>query len=415
MKQLSTAIFLCLALFWSCDKENIAPQPAPKLNCGEQQELCELSAANNQFGFDLFRELQREKPDKNIFISPVSIGTALAMTMNGTAGATKDEMLQTMQLNRMDTEGINAAYQTLIRVLPKLDPKVQAVMANSVWYRQGFPVLPGFLATCEDKYSSEVRALDFNDPNSVKVINGWVNDKTKGKINQIIDQIPSSTVMYLINAIYFKGAWKKTFDPKKTAKSPFYLQGGGETEVDLMNHGGIRLPYYENDLYQAVDLAYGGEEAFSMTVLLPKEGVSTGRIIAGLSQGDWAALAEGLKADSIIFSMPAFEMKYQKNLNSTLQQLGIKKAFTGGEADFSKMAQNVDLFISEVRHKSFIKVNEEGTEAAAVTSVGIDVTSVPLLPVVVLNRPFLFAIREKATNSVLFIGQMMDPNDDEEE
>lgn len=410
MNKISAVILYCslALLLWHCSKD-AAVQPAPDLGCTEYPDVCALNEANNQFGFDLFRKLQTEKPEENLFISPMSIGTALTMTLNGAAGATRGEMLKTLNLQHLDLDKINAAYQTWLRVMPNLDPAVTARMANSIWYREGFPVRPPFLATCTDYYQSEVAALNFADPAAVSTINNWVSSATEGRIQNMLDNIPDNAVMYLINAIYFKGDWKTPYDPKNTFQAPFYRTDGATVQMDLMNHGGIRLPYSETDLFQAVDLAYGKEDAFSMTVFLPKENTSVSDLAARLEAGEWTDWMRGFAVDSIIFGMPKFELAYEKTLNNVLIALGMTSAFNPDSADFSQLVDGPQVYIDEVKHKSFIKVDEKGTEAAAATSVGVGVTSLPQIPTVILNRPFLFVIREKGTNAVLFVGQLMNP------
>jgi serine protease inhibitor len=410
MKNLMWLVFSAgLLLCGACAKEDIDKGPNDELtfDCFESPAVCALSLANNRFGFDLFRRFHEENPGDNLFISPTSISSALTMTANGARGATRDEMLKTMHLNGMSMDDINAANKVFLQTLPQLDAKVEATLANSIWYRQGFPVREDFLNLNAEYFASEVRGLDFNAPGAPDVINAWVSDKTKGRIKTIVGDIPGNAVMYLINAIYFKGDWQKSFDPKQTTDMPFSLSGGGEVIIPMMRHNGIRLPYLENNLFQAVDLPYN-RGAFSMSVMLPKDGVSMNDLARQLSEGKWQEWAAGFAVDSIIFSMPKFKMEWENSLKGQLIDLGMGRAFDGGQADFSGIVDGGGLWIGEVKHKSFVEVNEQGTEAAAATSVMIP-TSMPGIPIVTLDRPFVFLIRERGTNAVLFIGKMMNP------
>jgi serpin B len=377
------------------------------LDCGDHQEVCELNTATAQLGLSIMQRLHQEKPDQNILISPVSIATALSMATNGARNVTYEEMMKTMKVDTWPQEKLNGAYQDFLTTVPTIDPKVTLNMANSIWYKEGFSVKSEFIETNQTFYQSEVKALDFSDPAAKEEINGWVKDKTKGLIDKIIDQIPGNTIMYLINAVYFKGAWLQKFDATKTETRPFHLAGGSQVNVSMMNHGKISLPYTATDDFQAVDLAYG-DSVFSMTVILPNEGVSMDAIINSFEDTFWQNQEWSFQSREIFFAMPKFKLAYEVTLNAALSDLGMPTAFMGGVADFRNIA-DAELSIDEVKHKTFIEVNEEGTEAAAVTSIGIEVTSVPQIPNVILDRPFLLLIRENRLGSVLFVGKIMNP------
>ena len=414
MKKILFPLLLSFPMFLlHCSKDEIIVDPgaAPvvTLDCTESPQVCQLSRANNAFGFHIFRKLHEAGPRENSFISPFSIGTALAMTLNGAAGQTRVDMHQTMQLGAMEMNDVNSAYQTLLTALPAMDPGVEVLPANSIWYREGYPVEEDFLNVNRQSFFSEVNAVDFTDPAAKDLINGWVDSKTRGLINKIIDEVPSNIVMYLINAVYFKGAWTKAFNPEDTYETPFYLASGGETQVKMMSFGGVRLPYFATSEFQSVDLDYG-DGVFAMSIFLPNEDITMDEAIAAVESVDWEILADAYQRDSILFGMPRFKMEYEETLNEVLIALGMEKAFTPGVADFSKISAAGGLNIDQVKHKAFIEVNEEGTEAAAVTSIGIVETSVPTIPDVIVNRPFLFVIRDKATNGILFVGKMMNPN-----
>lgn len=409
MKSLSKVFILILsmAFFWACDQNDPQPRRQIDLDCGDHQEVCELNAATAQFGLSVMQRLHQDEPDKNIIISPVSIATALSMTTNGARNVTHEEMMTTMKVGSWPQEKLNAAYQDFLTTVPEIDPKVRLNIANSIWYKEGFPVKQDFIDANRTFYQSEVKPLDFNSPGAPDAINNWVDDKTEGLIDKIIDQVPGNIVMYLINAVYFKGTWLRPFDKDKTEDRPFTKADGSKVTVEMMNHGQTVLPYRGAEKYQAVDLAYG-DSVFSMTVILPREGFSVDDIIADVDETFWQEQNWTFANQELFFAMPKFKLEYEATLNQPLSDLGMPTAFIGGLADFRNIAE-AELSIDEVKHKTFIEVNEEGTEAAAVTSIGIVETSVPQIPYVILDRPFLLVIRENRLGSVLFMGKVMDP------
>lgn len=406
-------IILALTLF-QCEKQNVQPDTRSgevTLNSATQPDLRLLSDANNEFGLDLFRRLSDGAPEENIFISPASIATALSMTMNGAGGQTLADMRQTLKQSGLNLDELNAANKVLLEALPKMDVSVQTTMANSIWYREDFPVKEDFITTNEKYYDSEVRALDFAAPNAKDIINDWIEDKTSGRIDKIIENIKREDIMFLINAIYFKGDWKASFDEGKTAPATFVLADKSDVQVDMMKLGTLDLPYYATDDLHVIDLAYGDGDAFAMTILLPRGETSPDDLLNNMAITDWNNWTAGLMEREIDFAMPKFQMEYSKKLNEELKVMGMQRAFEENAADFSNISEAAQLFISAVQHKSFIEVNESGTEAAAATSVTIGTTSVdPNQPLLIrVDRPFLFAIRDKQANNILFLGKMMNP------
>lgn len=396
------ALFLVLA----CKTETVVPNPVD-LTCVGQQNVPELSRDNNAFGFEMLKKLQSHNPNDNLFISPLSIAAALSMTLNGAAGDTKTAMQQTMHLSDWEIQQLNSAWACLLEVLPQLDADVDVNIANSIWYRQGYPVRQEFLDANTQNYDSEVAALNFGDPSALTTINGWVDQKTNGLIETILDEIPANAIMYLINAVYFKGAWKKEFDPQYTSDATFYLADGSQQAIKMMTHGQTTLPYFTTSTFEAVDLAYA-DSIYSMSIFLPKVGVSVNELANTLSESNWNTWLASFQPQEMFFSMPKFKMSYKEKLNRSLSELGMGIAFRD-DADFSGINGTGGLYIDEAIHKSFIEVNEEGTEAAAVTSIGIVETSAPAIPIFYADRPFLFAIRENKTGSILFFGKLMDP------
>ena len=367
--------------------------------------------ANTQFGFDVFNEIRKIEQDKNIFISPLSISIALAMTLNGASGETEQAMTNTLQLQRLGTELINTGYAGLRHALQTSDPKVTLTIANSLWARQDVPFKQDFLQRNTQFFGAEVSTLDFTDPNTLTTINQWVNTNTNGKIPEILDEINPDMVLFLINAIYFKGTWQTEFDPSRTRDGTFYLATGDEKQVPMMTRTGDYL-YYENyeAKFQAISLPYG-DGRMSMYIFLPYRESDLNTFLDGLNTENWENWIPQLREQEVFLSMPKFKLEYEKTLNNPLQSLGMGIAFAPGLADFSRMADlevlGQNLYIGEVLHKAVVEVNEEGTEAAAVTSVGIRATSAP--PAFMANRPFFFAIRDNETKTVLFMGTVVDP------
>ena len=397
-------------LFSQCKTEELPDNNLLSFDC-ENTDGCALVEANNQFGFNLFKALHDEKPEENIFISPLSISTALSMVLNGADGETKSQMQEVLNTANLDLESVNQAYKYLLGILPDLDPLVQMDIANSIWYDEGYPVHDDFLNTNTTYFDSEVLPSDFKDPATVGLINSWVDDKTQGKITSVLDNIPPDVIMYLINAIYFKGDWLYTFDEEQTIEMNFNLPNGQQSPVDMMGFdGSTNTAYFENDLFQAVDLPYG-DSIYSMTLLLPKETVGMNTLVDNLSIENWVDWMASFENNEVYLKVPKFKLEYKKELKGILSDLGMEDAFTQ-KADLSKIGPGA-LIISKVLHKSFLEVNEQGTEAAAVTVIGIENTSTnpDQPPVVFFNKPFLLVIRENVSNSVLFMGQIENPTE----
>ncbi len=372
-----------------------------------------LVEADNSFGLKVFRAINNDEKDKNVFISPLSISMALGMTLNGANGATKEAMQNALELAGLSDQQINENYQSLIDLLKGLDPKVKFQIANSIWYRNDFAFKESFININKQYFYAKVAGLDFTNPQSVKIINGWVEDNTNGKIKKIVDQIDPSIVMFLINAIYFKGTWTYEFDKSQTQDDVFNLPDGSQKTVPMMTQS-RELPYFENDQFQAVDLPYG-DGLFSMTIILPTPEINVDDFLAAFSAENWNQWTGSFSKRNGVLYFPRFKLEYEKLLNDVLKSLGMAVAFDQNQADFTRMFDKVgdmNLFIDKVKHKSFVEVNEEGTEAAAVTSVEVGVTSVgPGSSFVMrVDRPFIFAIREHHSGTILFIGKIVDPS-----
>ncbi|MER3473188.1 MAG: proteinase inhibitor I4 serpin [Armatimonadota bacterium] len=407
---------LLLAGCGSLTTTGVGNEPSPQPNPNRSTETVrkvdsKLIDANNQFGFALLRALREKDKEKNVLLSPTSITLALAMTYNGAAGETEQAMAKTLSLEGMDRETLNQAMLDLRQSLQSADPKVELTIANSLWARQGIAFKQSFLETNRRYFGAQVSVLDFSDPNAPQTINRWVENSTKGKIKRIVDNIPPRTVMFLLNAIYFNGKWQKPFDKTLTQQKPFHLVNGEQKPVPMMQQTG-RFAYLKGEGFQMVSLPYGGGR-LSMVVALPDEGVSLHEWMGTLSAEKWKEWTSRLAMTDGEVQLPRFKADYDKTLNDALKALGMEVAFIPDRADFSGMREERDLFIEKVHHKAVVEVNEEGTEAAAVTSVQVEVTSVqqPRPPFkMVVDRPFLFAIRDTRTGIVLFIGAVYEPS-----
>ena len=395
--------FLTMALLSGCDA--VAPQDQPEPPRALTAEEATIVEADNAFGLSLFTHLHEAEPAENLFISPLSVSMALGMTLNGAAGDTRDQMARALHKEGLTEEAINASYRSLIDLLTGLDPKVTLNIANSIWYREGFQVEPAFIETNRTHFDAEVQALDFTDPQSVDVINGWVEDKTEGLIDAIIDQIGQDVVMYLINAVYFNGQWTYAFEKEETTDQPFFNADGTQTTVPMMSLSGP-IPYANTDEAGLIDLPYG-DSLYSMTIVLPHDPDRIEALAGALSSEKWNEWTAQLRPVNLTVNLPRLSLEYKTSLADALAAMGMTDAFSPARADFSRINPNRQLYVSDVLHKTMLKVDEEGTEAAAVTAVIVETTSITQPPVFRVDRPFLLAIRERHTGSILFIGKVM--------
>jgi len=363
-----------------------------------------LITAGNQFGFDLLREVRRADPAATIFLSPMSASMALGMTLSGAAGTTLDSLRVALRLGSAPVAELNAAYRSLIDLLRGLDARSEFRIANSIWAQTGFPFLQPFLDAGHANFDAEIRNVDFAAPATLQAINDWAKASTNGKIPTILDQI-GDEVMFLINAIYFKGSWRLAFDPKDTHSAPFHAADGTTQSVPTMSLRPETHRYAFTRDAELLELLYGNG-AFAMTIVLPSRDRTLEDITAGLDAARWAEWIGALQDQKVGVELPKFRVEYKRELKDDLSALGMRIAFDPDRADFSGMANIAPdrLFITRVTQKTFVDVNEEGTEAAAVTAVGIGPTSAPAT--VTVDRPFLFAIRERLSGTILFLGQI---------
>jgi serpin B len=306
-------------------------------------------------------------------------------------------------LEYIDQAEVNGGFAYLVRMLNRNSDSVKISLANSMWIRKGFEVLESFKQTNRDYFSAAIEELDFSNPEARDIINGWVKENTNGLIESIIDQdIDPMTVMFLINTIYFKGDWKVEFNPDKTYEADFKKEGGGTSKVDMMSVKKDTL-YYEKDGLKMISLPYG-EGGAVMDMILPEEGLSMEKFTKQFGYGEYIDAVKGLNQKTDVqVGLPKFKVEYETSLNDVLIAMGMEDAFTG-RCDLSGINDKQDLFISDVRHKTYIDVNEEGTEAAGVTSVGIMLTGVMDPITFIADRPFSYIIRDAETDTILFMG-----------
>ncbi len=387
-------------------------QPSVSKQPGDEEVNAKLVTANTRLSFKLFTELLKKQPNENIFISPASIAIALDMVYNGASGKNQQAIAKTLELQGMTLQEINQANAALKVTLSNPDPKVQISIANSLWAGEAQPFKPEFIEKIQHFYSAEVKNLNFGAPGASNIINDWVKQNTNGKIDKIVDEIGSDTVLVLLNAIYFKGNWKYPFPRQATQQRPFTLINGAQKQHPMMFRQVSNLQYYQNEMFQAISLPYG-EGRLSMYIFLPFKGVSLKTFYESLNAENWQKWLNQFdspdKSDhsgEILIGLPRFKLEYSIELNDALKALGMEIAFREG-ADFSAMTPS-PLQIDLVQHKTFVEVNEEGTEAAAVTGVAMT-RGIP--DEMIVDRPFFLVIRDNQTGTILFMGSIVEPED----
>ncbi len=370
-----------------------------------------LVEKTNDFGFNLYKNLARE--NENIMISPVSVSLAMAMVYNGANGATREDMARALNVQGLELDRLNKNNLALLYYLTSADPELTVNIANSIWMLEDFKFSEAFVATVKNDYQAEAKKLDFADPKSADVINKWVNDKTRGTIDQIVTPpIDSQTIMFLINAVYFKGSWTSPFETELTSEQAFNLVDGQTVTVPTMYQSGS-FDYLKSSGFQALRLPYGEDEQMAMVLFLPDQNTSLSEFQNQLNQDNWSNWQAHFEAKAGTLMLPKFTMEYEKSLNQVLAELGMGIAFEPGKADFSGLAAAAadDIYISNVKHKTFIEVDETGTEAAAVTSVEVGTTSMPAYDFELnFDRPFFYAIEDSETGAIVFMGAVLDPS-----
>jgi serpin B len=387
-----------------CEGSDAVKDNEPNLRTLSYSET-QVSSASNDFAFNLFKKIQDEKPVNN-FVSPFSVGTALAMTLNGADGETQQSILNTINFGDLSASELNQGYKDINGLLLSMDNTVEFGIANSVWYDNKYHVQTAFSNIIHDFYDGTTQGLDFKQKdNSKKVINNWVEQKTNNRITDLIEDIEDNQAMFIVNAIYFKGDWTYQFDKSRTHDAPFFTPFK-QTSAKLMYSEGVNMNVYTNDQFQLIDIPSGNEQ-FSLTILMPHQPENLTGLIATLNAQDFSYWLSQTIAATYELELPKFKMKWKKDLKETLMGMGMKMS------GFPKLFQeNLDLEISAVLHQSFIEVNETGAEAAAATAVSIvELSLAPPPSKITVDKSFIFMIREKHSAAILFIGQLIDPAD----
>jgi serine protease inhibitor len=368
-----------------------------------------LAAANTGFAFDLVKQVVKAQPGANIFISPFSVSSVLQMVGSGAAGETRTEMQRVLKTVGMPPAALNGAGKSLNESLNS-QTNVILDLANAIWYQDDLRLKPGFVSDSLNFFAAKLGGVDFKNPGSAQTINDWAEKETRGKIKDVVQfPFPPLTRVILANAIYFKGKWDRPFDTSATKLHVFHLSGGGEKQVPMMWQRG-NFSYQEGDGFQAVRLPYAGKR-LQMYLFLPGTNSSPAKLLADLNSESWREkILPRFVQDEGTLALPGFKLNYDVELNDPLKALGMQRAFTPA-ADFSAMAGE-PLFISAVKQKSFVDVNEEGTEAAAVTTVTMRSLAI-MKPVksfeMIVDRPFFFVIGDDPTQSILFMGMIFNP------
>ncbi|GLO67871.1 serpin family protein [Oceanobacillus kimchii] len=406
---------LCLFLLFSaCGTDNSATggnnstDAPPTTKIDTSVLVNDANQASNHLGFQTLQRLKGNEED-NIFVSPISIWLAVSMAYNGADGDTKDEMTNALQLGDIDLQTLNEHNASMMDQVSNHDD-VELNILNSIWLRPKFTFLEDFEQQVTESYNPELGPLTTKEP-----MNEWVSEKTNGKITNLIEKVDEDHVAFLLNATYFNGNWKYPFDENNTDNGSFNLDESSITEVPFMSLD-EKLFYWENDEFQLVALPYGEEGNIQMEVFLPNESIRLQEFVNKLTLEDWQNWRESMQETVGSLKMPKFSLEYESELQDFFQALGMEKAFDQNIADFSNMIDPAqlrgNLYISKIMHKTFLEVDERGTEAAGATSVEMKEESAIISPApfqMEINRPFLLTISDNETDTILFMGMIHEP------
>jgi serpin B len=377
---------------------------------GVPSDLETLAAGNNAFAFNLLRAVSKEQPGQNVFISPYSVSAALQIVCNGAEGETRKEMGEVLGTSGLAANAASEAYRELNASLKSALTNATLTIANAIWFSPQIQLKPEFVSVSQQFYDAKISSLDFTDPRSPGVINRWVAENTHGKIEKLVEggQLSGMTGAFIANAIYFKGTWEKKFDNKLTQSRSFHAGGDSTKLVPMMQQNG-KFAYQETPDFQAARLPYASG-TLGMYLFLPRTNSSVGKLLQGMTGDAWVKSLAVFRKRQGKVGVPRFKLQFGAELKNPLISLGMERAFRSGAAEFGGIS-TTPLFINAVRHKTFVDVNEEGTEAAAATGVAMALTEVR--PVekpfeMILDRPFVFVIEDAVTKEVLFAGVLTD-------
>lgn len=406
MKKHLTICAAAAMLLTACQSDDDSNKPKARKDIDLTRSEQAITTAGNEFAFNFFRTVTENEEKENVFISPLSASIALSMTANGAQNNTLNEMVNTLGFKDFTLEELNNYYQKLTNALLAVDNTTSLGLANSIWIKNGFEVKTPFIDANRLKYDAQVEYLDFASPKALETINGWCADKTNKRITKVLDFIDPDARLFLINALYFKGTWVCQFEKKNTHEGPFTDINGATHPMELMQQV-TNLPYTADEDVQILEMPYGNE-AFSMVVVLPQTNKDIDAVIANLTPDTWNRWMETLGTKEVDVMLPKFKLEYERDLIDDLTLMGINDAFSATAADFGAMSA-AELHIGLVKQNTFVEVNEEGTEAAAVTVVGMIENAAGPDPGPITfhaTRPFLYIIKEKSTGAILFMGKM---------
>lgn len=409
MKALIFTFLGTLLCFSSCQKWEGGNKPPKEIALTRSEAAIASQTTLLTFNLLDIIDSSEERGEGNMMISPLSLSLAMAMCRNGADGDTKTQIEEGLQMAD-EGEGVNSYFKKMSNQLKGIDKKSTLHIANSIWYKNSFPVKESFLNINQEWFNAQVTALDFASPEALSTINSWCSRNTNGKIESILEEISQNEVMFLINALYFKAPWQDKFSKEKTADRAFTLKSGAEINVPTMN-GRVNANYIEDNGVKALTIPFGNG-AFKFTVVLSESITTT--LTSLQSTTLWQQIASQSSKRKVNLYLPKFKFEWKINFNEIVKELGVVDAFSATKANFSEVvegATNGQLVISKVLQKTFIEINEEGGEAAAVTSVGMELTAAPEDPVTFrADRPFIFLIWEQSTASILFAGEVLDPS-----
>lgn len=368
----------------------------------------QMAKATNTFGLELAEKIINETQGENVIVSPVSIVQALSMTLNGAAGQTREQIAKTLHLEGLSVEMLNEEQQKLRELLLQPGPGIKLSMANSLWLQKGWPFQKEYLDRVKAAYDAQLNERKLDDPAVLKEMNKWVNKQTNGLIPTILDEpISEMTKLMLLNALYFDGTWKRPFEPDATIEDEFTKSDGEIQRIPFMNQGGS-YEYDETDAYQAIRLPYGDGQ-MGMLIVLPSQHMDQKELTAKLL-ADTEFWTKPFNSANGRLALPKFRVEGKRELIDTLSAMGMRLPFDPNQADFSELADN-RLYINRILHKTVVDVSEQGTEAAAVTLIGMEAGSAPPSSSfeMKVNRPFLFAIQDLQSGMLLFVGLVETP------
>ncbi|GBF81389.1 serpin family protein [Aphanothece sacrum] len=377
--------------------------PKKSLNQGQ------LVNTQTEFGFKLFSTLTKVRGGENIFISPSSIALSVSLLYNGSRGNTQQEIASLLDVEGVDIDALNQSNQTLLKEINTNHNKVELVMANSVWAKQGFSFRYQFLKDNQKYYDTKITNLNFTSSESLGIINRWVQDKTQGKIQNIMNKLSHDDTLFLINAVSFQGDWQVNFDKNLTTDQPFNLSNGHQKIYPFMSRQG-QYKYWENSVFQTVNIPYG-DGRFSLYLFLPKPNKTIKDIIGQLTVNNWSKWLNKFSKKTGLVQIPRFHIEYEVDLKNTLKSLGVSTIFKQSDANFSALSSR-PAYIDGIKHKTLLKMNETGTNSPSFNP--LDLKLKPLFSAknqfsMVLNRPFISAIRDNKTDTILLIGSIIEP------